>query len=185
MRAPKNQATGTSGETEVLAEFERLGWAGWVESRHDTGTDLYLRPRDDRRFELGVMMGAQVKTGKTFFQYTERDAAGETTGWWFRTDQEHFDYWLHHALPHVVILRDQAKDTSYWVHVTPDRVVPTGKGAKILVPASQIIDSRCNGQLTTVALTQLPTPTWDGTAWTGARNLSPSDEIRHALITPR
>ena len=26
MRAPKNEATGTSGESEVKAEFEQLGW---------------------------------------------------------------------------------------------------------------------------------------------------------------
>lgn len=63
MRAPKNEATGTSGESEVLAQFERLGWGGVIDSRHDTGTDLYLRPRDARRYELGAVMGAQVKTG--------------------------------------------------------------------------------------------------------------------------
>jgi hypothetical protein len=59
MRAGQNEATGSSGESEVLAEFERLGWAGVIDSRHDVGTDLYLRPRDNRRFELGAVMGAQ------------------------------------------------------------------------------------------------------------------------------
>lgn len=32
MRAPKNEATGTSGESEVLAQFERLGWGGVIDS---------------------------------------------------------------------------------------------------------------------------------------------------------
>ena len=68
MRAPKNEATGTSGESEVLAQFERLGWGGVIDSRHDTGTDLYLRPRDARRYELGAVMGVQVKTGSSYFQ---------------------------------------------------------------------------------------------------------------------
>ena len=186
MRAPANEATGTSGESEVLAQFERLGWGGVIDSRHDTGTDLYLRPRDARRYELGAVMGAQVKTGPSYFKSPQKDAEGTITGWWFaEDDREHFDYWLHHALPHVVILRDQDRNLSLWVHVTPERVVSTGKGAKILVPASQTVDEDHNEQLSDVALTQLPTPTWDGTAWTGAVHLAPDDGVRHALITPR
>lgn len=185
MRAPKNEATGMSGETEVLGEFERLGWGGAIDSRHDTGTDLYLRPRDARRYELGAVMGAQVKTGPAYFDSPQKDTDGRISGWWFAANREHFDDWLHHALPHVVILRDQEHDVSYWVHVTPERVVATGKGAKILVPASQVVDVSHNEALSDVALTQLPTPTWDGSAWTGAVHLSPGDEIRYALITPR
>ena len=186
MRAPKNEATGSSGESEVLAQFERLGWGGVIDSRHDTGTDLYLRPRDARRYELGAVMGAQVKTGPSYFKSPQKDAEGRITGWWFaEDDREHFDYWLHHALPHVVILRDQDRSLSFWVHITPEGVVTTGKGAKILVPASQTGDAVHNEALSDVALTQLPTPTWDGTAWTGAVHLPPVDEVRHALITPR
>lgn len=186
MRAPTNEATGTSGESEVLAQFERLGWGGVIDSRHDTGTDLYLRPRDARRYELGAVMGVQVKTGSSYFKSPQKDAEGTITGWWFAEDyREHFDYWLRHALPHVVILRDQDRNLSFWVHVTAERVVPTGKGAKILVPASQTVDEDHNEQLSDVALTQLPTPTWDGTAWTGAVHLAPDDGVRHALITPR
>lgn len=186
MRAPKNEAPGTSGESEVLAQFERLGWAGVIDSRHDTGTDLYLRPRDARRYELGAVMGAQVKTGPSYFESPKKDAEGTITGWWFdKGDREHFDYWVRHALPHVVILRDQDRNLSFWVHVTPESVVSTGKGVKVLVPASQTIDADHNEALSDVALTQLPTPTWDGTAWTGAVHLAPVDEVRHALITPR
>jgi HEAT repeat protein len=186
VRAPKNEATGTSGESEVLAQFERLGWGAVIDSRHDTGTDLYLRPRDARRYELGAVMGAQVKTGSSYFGSPKRDADGTITGWWFaEDDREHFDYWLRHALPHVVILRDQDRNLSHWVHITPERVISTGKGAKILVPASQSVDADHNEALSDVALTQLPSPAWDGTAWTGAVHLVQAEEIRHALITPR
>ncbi|MFF2243287.1 DUF4365 domain-containing protein [Arthrobacter sp. NPDC058130] len=186
MRAPRNEATGTSGESEVLAQFERLGWGGLIDSRHDTGTDLYLRPRDARRFELGVVMGVQVKTGPSHFTAPKRDAQGDISGWWFAEDnRNHFDYWLRHALPHLLILRDQNKEKSFWVHVTPERVVSTGKGAKIFVPASQTVDVDHNQALSEVALTQLETSSWEGTAWTGAVNLSSGDEIRYALITPR
>jgi len=157
-----------------------------IDSRHDTGTDLYLRPRDSRRYELGAVMGAQVKTGPSYFGSPQRTSDGTVTGWWFAEDhREHFDYWLRHALPHVVILRDQETNLSHWVHVTDERVLSTGKGAKILIPATQVVDKNHNEALSDIALTQLPTPTWNGSAWTGAVHLLPKDEIRHALITPR
>lgn len=186
MRAGKNEAVGTSGESEVLAEFQRLGWAGVIDARHDTGTDLYLRPRDSRRYELGAVMGAQVKTGPHFFKRKVRDEAGEVVGWWFvDDDREHIDYWLRHALPHVLILRDQEARVSYWVHITPDAVVSTGRGAKVLVPKSQTVDEVHDETLTDIALMQLPSPVWDGSVWTGAANLSSVDKVRHALIAPR
>ncbi|MCF8569951.1 DUF4365 domain-containing protein [Gordonia sp. HY002] len=169
-----------------MAQFERLGWGGVIDSRHDTGTDLYLRPRDARRYELGAVMGAQVKTGPSYFRSPQKDSDGTITGWWFtEDDREHFDYWLRHALPHVMALRDQDSNLTYWVHITPEQVVSTGKGAKMLVPASQTVDANHNEALSDVALTQLPTPAWDGTAWTGAAHLASAAGIRHALITPR
>ena len=132
VRAPANEATGTSGESEVMAEFERLGWAATIDSRHDTGLDLYLRPRDQRRFELGVVMGAQVKTGPAYFKSEKKDTLGNVAGWWFYDpDRTHIDYWLGHALPHLLILRDQSLSVSYWALVAPDSVVNTGKGGKI------------------------------------------------------
>ena len=170
----------------MLAEFQKLGWAGLIDDRHDTGTDLYLRPRDSRRFELGVVMGAQVKTGVSYFSSPHVDAQGETAGWWYKeSDRRHFDYWIRHALPHVLILRDQEKQRSYWVQVTAERVESTGKGARILVPANQTVDEPQNQRLSDVALTQLPAPTFDGSVWTGALGLSALERIRYAMIAPR
>ncbi|GAB2497439.1 hypothetical protein GCM10027063_40870 [Promicromonospora xylanilytica] len=185
MRAPINEATGTSGETEVHGEFERLGWAAVHDSRHDTGTDLFLRPRDARRFELGVVMGAQVKTGPSFFRTPRTDDAGSIDGWWYaESDRKHFDLWLNHALPHVVILRDQKTDTSYWAHVRDDAVIPTGKGAKIFVPIVNTIDVEHNDELLKIAMTQGSSMGLEGSAWNQASVL-PRDRLRYALIAPR
>lgn len=185
MRAPRNEATGTSGETEVLAQFERLGWAGVVDSRHDTGTDLFLRPRDRRRFELGVLIGAQVKTGPSWFESPHRDGDGAVDGWWFSDgDREHVDYWTTHTLPQILVLRDQNVGESYWVHVTNEAVVPTGRGSKVLVPRNQTVDEDHRDALTAVAMTQIPPVAWEGSAWSGAVVL-PRDRIRNAMIAPR
>lgn len=184
MRAPKNEATGTSGESEVKAEFERLGWGVMSAPEHDLGTDLFLSPRDDRRFDLRTMLGAQVKTGLSQFR-NEYKVDDQIAGWWFSTDLTHFEYWSNHAIPHIIILRDQHTNTSYWQLVTPDNIRRTGKTAKILIPRDQTIDKLHNRDLQNAALSMLPNPVWEGSAWRGSSTINHEMLIRCALLVPR
>ena len=63
--------------------------------------------------------------------------AGAVIGWWYReTDTKHFDYWLGHAIPHVLILHDLETGSSHWARIEPAAVQFTEKGAKIFVPSS-------------------------------------------------
>ncbi|WP_270242055.1 DUF4365 domain-containing protein, partial [Kocuria marina] len=63
MRAGRNERIGASGETKVKAKFEDLGWgASPNPTEHDLGTDLWVHARDARRFDLGVIVGVQVKS---------------------------------------------------------------------------------------------------------------------------
>lgn len=183
MRAPRNEATGTSGESEVKAEFERLGWGVMLGAEHDLGTDLLLLPRDERRFDLGTALGAQVKTGPS--QFRNKCIDGQVAGWWFSTDLMHFEYWSNHAIPHIIILRDQHTNTSYWQLVTPDNIRRTSKTAKILIPLDQTIDELHNRDLQNAALSMLPSPVWEGSAWRGSSTINHEMLIRCALLVPR
>ena len=184
MRAPKNEATGTSGESEVKAEFERLGWGVMSGSEHDLGTDLLLLPRDERRFDLETALGAQVKTGPSQFS-NEYKVDGKIAGWWFSTDLIHFEYWSDHVIPHIIILRDQDTNTSYWQLVTRDNIRHTGKTAKILIPRDHTIDKSHNRDLQNAALSMLPRPVWEGSAWQGSSTIDRELLIRCALLVPR
>lgn len=184
MRAPKNEATGTSGESEVKAEFERLGWGVMSAPEHDLGTDLFLSPRDDRRFDLRTMLGAQVKTGPSQFS-NEYKVDGKIAGWWFSTDIEHFEHWSNHAIPHIIVLRDQDTNTSYWQRITRDNIQRAGKTAKILIPRDQTIDNSHNHDLQNAALSVLPAPVWEGSAWRGSSTIDHEMLIRCALLVPR
>ncbi len=186
MRASAKVVTGNVGETEVTAKFERLGWGVAPNPRHDVGTDLWLSARDERLFDLGLLVGAQVKGGPSWFKKPCRDGSGALVGWWFTDDdREHIDAWLAHAVPHLVVLHDLATDTSYWAHVTPDAVVNTGKGAKLLVPAANRVDEAHRDALLRVAASKRTGGAWEGSAWTGAAAVPPSALLRHALIVPR
>lgn len=156
------------------------------------GTDLFLLARDNRLFDVGLVVGAQVKTGRSFFRAPESDKDGAVVGWWYLDGRrKHIDYWLGHALPHLLVLHDPDTKISYWVHVTPEAVVPTrvghrtAKGAKILVPKANTVSVECRDALLAVAATLRPPSPWEGSAWTGARDLAPADQLRHALVVPR
>lgn len=186
MRAPATDATGSSGEAEVAGELRRLGWgAHLIGGSHDTGTDIIAFARDSRRVELKRMIGLQVKTGQSFFTEPHRDSDGTIDGWWFRdSDRRHFDYWDGHLLPHLVVLRDQAENRSYWVHVTHEEIVSTGQGAKILVPKANVVDNAHQEALLAVATTTRPPTAWEGTAWHEA-SIGSDDRLRYALLAPR
>lgn len=187
MRAPKTEATGTSGQSFVKGEFEEMGWGAVPNPEHDLGTDLWLMARDENRFDLGALVGAQVKTGASYFTAEEVDgASGEVTGWWYaESDDSHFDYWSEHTTPHILVLRNPRTKQSYWAHVTSDAIQSTGQGNKILVPASQLVNEENRIALTSVATSPAKAANLDGSAWGATFKISSSYRLRYALVAPR
>lgn len=138
VRASAEGLKGDQGQKAVGGQFLALRW-GVTENPppHDLGTDLWSMARDTRRFDLDALLGAQVKYGSSWFGSPQRDEADEIIGWWHADSQDHFKYWAGHRLPHILVLHCPQTSVSYWVHVTPEKVVHTGKGAKNLVPRDQ------------------------------------------------
>lgn len=114
MRAPKNEPLGTSGQSTVKGQFEAIGWGAVANPEHDLGTDLWLMARDARRFDLKALVGAQIKTGDSFFHECALGDDGLVIGWWFREDTEHFDHWISHSVPHIIVLHRPSDRRSFW-----------------------------------------------------------------------
>src|SRR5665647_150681 len=184
MRAPKTEATGTSGQSFVKGHFERLGWGVMPNPEHDLGTDMVLQARDDTGLDLGLLIGAQVKSGPSYF--TEPvNVDGEVSGWWFREDEEHFQYWLSYQAAHIVVLHDQGTGIAYWDHVTKDKVQVTGVGRNIFVPFNQTVDLGHRIALIKVAESKAPQPHWDGSAWDHEDQIRDDAKLRTAFVAPR
>jgi hypothetical protein len=185
-RATESEQTGSTAVNEALGKFARIGFGHAEITRHDNGTDVFLLVRDTRRFDLGLTLGAQIKGGRSWFDEELRDDDGNLIGWWFRdNDGKHIDDWLAHGLPHLIMQHDLDADTSYWAHVTAEAVVPTGKGKKILIPASQRVDENSLDALIAIGATPRAAPAWEGSAWRGARSVLDKDRLRYALLVPR
>jgi hypothetical protein len=184
MRAPKTERTGTVGESEVEAEFRRLGWAAHRTSPgQDNGTDFLVSPRE-RRWELGFYLGVQVKSGPTAFRRPKRED-GEVTGWWFIDEKgEELGGWARYPTPQIVVLCNLETRTSYWEHVTAEGIRSTGKGDKLFIPASQVLGPDTERELRAVAASFGSRGSLEGT-WVDGLPVSPPDRLRHALIVPR
>lgn len=187
MRASETGLTGSAGELAVAKQFVQLGWGVAPNpTEHDLGTDLWVAARDARRFDLGAPLGVQVKSGDSQFDSVARDAAGEIEGWWYReSDGDHLEYWLNHQVPHIIVLHHSDTGQSNWVHVTADKIVSTGKGYKILVPGTSIVEPAQMDQLLDIVTAGRSVPRWDGSAWAGAQQILDHDRLRFALVTPR
>lgn len=187
MRASPQEQTGSAGVSEVSGKFERLGWGPVRNEAHDLGTDLLVQARDQRRFDRGLIVGVQVKGGPTWFDDPESGPDGQVVGWWYyEPGTAHFDDWVTHGLPHLLVLHDLDADVSYWEHVTADRVIGTGRGCKILVPRTQTVDQSCLDQLWEVAVQQKARQQLEGSSFVAsASTVPPGRRLRHALLAPR
>lgn len=187
MRASQQEQTGGAGAHEVSSNFERIGWGPIPNEAHDLGTDLLVQARDLRRFDRGLIIGVQVKAGESWFSDPVQDEDGNLVGWsYYESGTAHFDDWVKHCLPHVLVLHDLAARVSYWVHVTADQVIGTGKGCRIVVPVAQTVDEAHREGLLAVAALQRAASPLEGTSFgASAGAVPPGRRLRYAVLAPR
>lgn len=184
MRAAITETLAEKGVHLVAAKFEDFRWGPVINEPHDLGTDIFVQVWP-RGFDVGVVIGVQVKTGNSYFGKPEGDPSAPD-GWWYaEATKDHFDYWTGHALPHLLVLHDDQNGISYWVHLTADAVEDTGKGAKVLVPSQNTLDAAHVDALLAVAGTARSNAPFEGTAWTGGGPTVSTDHLRFAMIAPR
>jgi hypothetical protein len=83
VRASQQEQTSGVGVSEVSADFERINWGPVPNAQHDLGTDLFVQARDARRFDLGLVVGVQVKAGPSYFADPDLAEDGSLRGWWY------------------------------------------------------------------------------------------------------
>lgn len=185
-------ATGDLGENLASRAFMRIGWAPPTKISQDIGDDMLtfarIRPIAEdpaETWDIARPVLIQVKSSPTDFQNpTGKD--GVRAGWWHReSDATHFDHWLSFGLPYLLVLVDTLSERAYWVHVESPKVISTGKGRKIFVPADQCVDGNSIDALNAVAadrrVYELEGRIWDGDYYA----LPEGSRLRNAMIVPR
>jgi hypothetical protein len=140
--------TERTGIEAIRATIARLGWFVREPVRPDYGVDLFLETAEDER-PSGRLLALQVKSGRSYLGEGGDDIP-------FRANQKHIDYWMGHSLPVVVVLYDPETDRAYWQAVTEDTAESTGKGWKLIVPRSQVLDTDSLSALSELAAPRPP-----------------------------
>lgn len=186
MRVPQESLTGSQARSIVATQFLELNWGAVPNEQEQdfTATDLWLMARDARRFDMGALVGAQVKGGTSWFSSPSYDDEETLEGWWYPDTKSRFHTWATHRVPHILVLYNPETKLSHWVQVTAEKVVDTGKGAKILVPYDSTIDDDHISQILEVATEDIDDPGWEGSSW-NRRPIPENNRLRYALLTPR
>ena len=183
MRPTKNQRKANAGELQVSADFAHIGWEP-LASGIDYGTDRYVVALDELGNQIGLV-GVQAKAVETPFKSPKRDERGKVEGWWWRDkDSRHFDHWTSHSMPHLLVLYKKDERISYWVHISPCRVVSTGKGRKIFVPADQKINEENRGRLEAIASKSSVAPGRHASTYAWDGNIPEDRRLQFALVAP-
>lgn len=178
--------TGNLALTQAMQQFQRLYWGPVSNDREDAGSgiDMFISARDKQRIDLGLLVSAQVKGGPSYFN--EPGESEGKIGWYFRIDAATLKSWTRQPVPHLVILCDLKTETSYWVHVTREAAIPTGKGWKLLVSSDQRIDEANRTKLEAIAASAtIQASSLTGSAWAPPAHLGEDDLWRCALVAPR
>lgn len=134
MKAKESDRVGRRGIALAMAAFESMGFAFREQSESDYGIDAHAELIDNEE-PTGQLLAIQIKAGESYLKESNGD------GITFRTDTNHADYWLNHALPVIVCVCDIDNDVLYWQSVTKETVCSAGQGRKIILPKSQILNA--------------------------------------------
>ena len=144
MKVNETLKTDRTGTAIVELAVSRGGWIFREQETADHGIDAHIESVIDRK-ATGRLIAVQIKSGKSYF--------GNSTdsGYIFRGDAEHLEYWINHSLPVLLFLVDTENERVYWEYVVDSNVESTGKGWKIEVPRSQRLEPRHFKQLEQIA----------------------------------
>lgn len=130
MRVPKSHTTERAGVAAVQVIITDLKWLFREQPISDFGIDAEIEIVSSGK-ATGRLLAAQIKSGRSYF------GKKTNTGFYYRGNLQHLDYWLNHSLPVVVVLHDPETGTCFWESVSSETVTRTPKGWEILVPKTQ------------------------------------------------
>lgn len=100
----------------------------------DYGVDAQIETIENG-YATGKLIAVQIKSGESYFEETTSE------GIVFRGERKHYDYWLNHSLPVIIVLYNPKNDKCYWNIVNSETATLTSKNWKIEVPFSNLLEN--------------------------------------------
>lgn len=99
----------------------------------DYGIDAQIETIEDG-YATGKLIAVQIKAGKSFFREITSDSII------YRGERKHYDYWLNHSLPVIIVLYNPTNDKCYWNVVNSNTATLTKEKWKIEIPLSNLLE---------------------------------------------
>ncbi|MBK9631967.1 MAG: DUF4365 domain-containing protein [Saprospiraceae bacterium] len=110
----------------------------------DMGIDAHIELVEEGN-PLGKLIALQIKTGESYFYEKEKSFT-------FYLDETHYNYWVNHSLPVILIGHIPERNITLWQYVDRNNVEKTTKGWKIEIPKENDLTdiSRSKYQITEI-----------------------------------
>lgn len=122
------------GVNKCESEFLKLGFMFREQPIGDYGIDAIVEPKN-QDYLSGKLIAVQIKSGDSYFKETDNECIV------FRGDIKHYNYWINHSLPVIIVLYSPTEDRCVWQVVNKQTAQVCSSGWKILIPSSHTINS--------------------------------------------
>lgn len=141
MTKPRYNHTEQLGIIESFRIFaSEFKWIFREQPIIDMGIDAHIELVDDGN-PTGKLIALQIKTGDSYFHEKEETFT-------FYLDKIHYNYWINHSLPVILIAHMPQKKITLWQYVEKNNVKKTSKGWKIDIPKqNHLTDSKSKYQI--------------------------------------
>lgn len=120
---------GVSATEKII---NQMGMVFREQPTDDYGIDAQIETIENG-YATGKLIAVQIKSGLSFFNEITNDSII------FRGERKHYDYWLNHSLPVIIVLYNPENDTCYWNVVNLKTATLTTKNWKIEIPLSNLL----------------------------------------------
>lgn len=105
----------------------------------DMGIDAHIEIVDEGK-PLGILIALQIKTGQSYFYEKENFFT-------YYINDIHFDYWLNHSLPVILIGFLPEKNIVLWQFINRDFIEKTTKGWKVEISKDKELNLKSKQQI--------------------------------------
>lgn len=132
MQVDPKDITERMGVTFVQSQCASFGYIFREQNIGDYGIDAHIEIVESGQ-ATGKIIAVQIKSGESYLKEANEERIV------FRSDLNHLDYWLNHALPVLIVLYSPDKKMAYWQVIGDDTITRTKKAFKVDVPIRQTL----------------------------------------------
>ena len=114
--------------------FEDIGFLFREQPIGDYGIDAIIETRNEN-YLSGKMIAVQIKSGESYFSEKKDDCVI------FRGEAKHYDYWIDHSLPVIIVLYSPSRGKCIWESVNKETAIKFKRGWKIAIPLQQTLEN--------------------------------------------